>query len=282
MFLMMNSELLVQASREELKNSPAMPAVRRTNRLLIILTVLAGVIIAGFNTIKDAFLRFIVNAAAYIGYLVDKLLSFIYSPVTGGDGLQSGEPVELPQLEIKPPSPFWDILANILAYITLAVLSVLTVIFIVRQLKKLWRKVTELLKKLSGEGRWSPEESYGFSDEKESLIDWQAIRLDYMESIRGWLEQIRRSEPKWSQLTDNRQRVRYLYRHLLIKAVSSGYQPISWKTPNETIRSLAEQDIIAGEDCSMLEDLYGRARYGNGQIQDTEVEMLKKILQDKN
>ncbi|HHY82195.1 MAG TPA: hypothetical protein GX505_05880 [Clostridiales bacterium] len=279
-FFMINSEMLVLASREELEHSSSMPVVRRNNRVLVILTILIGLIIAGYNELKNAALRFLASAAAFIGYIINKILQFLYSPSEGGEAPQGGQMPELPPGEARPTSPFWDMVIEILAYIILAVLAVFIIIFLARQLAKLWHRMVELLKKLMEEGRWTSE-AYGYSDEKESLVDWQAIRNNYIDSFKNWLERIRKSEPKWSQLTDNRQRVRYLYRHLLIKAISAGYSLIPWRTPSETIRNLTEQGMLSKEASPILEDLYGRARYGNELILDAEVEMLRKHLQEK-
>ena len=226
-----------------------MPVVRRNNRILVFVTVLAGILIAGYNTLKDALLTFLKSAVLSVMALIDRLFSMLYSPSPAGETPQGGMPPQLPAVEARPPSPFWEKVTEIMAYAVLLILSAFALFFLAKQLVKLWRRLAAWLKKLMEDG-WAGEHA-GYSDEKESLIDWQIIKQSYVDGIREWLDKVRRSEPRWNKLTDNSQRVRYLYRHLILRAMESGYFFRPWRTPNETMDDLTKKGLL-GEDAREL------------------------------
>lgn len=282
-FLLTNSELINEASRDELKNSTSMPVVRKNNRILIVVTIAISLLIAGFNAIKDGFIHAIKAIGRFIMFVLQKLMELRVSTGGGQGGPSGGGIPELPPAEAKPPSPFWDAVVQIIGIIFLAALLMFAIYFFIKQLIKLWRFIADQIKKLMESGAWSGGSSDEYDDEKESLLDWQSIRQSYADSLRNWWEGIRRSEPKWSQLTDNRQRIRFLYRQVILQAISSGFRFSSYRTPNETIDELTKQGRLEQDTGLQLEKLYGKARYGAGPIQDGQVETLRNnILHQKN
>ncbi|HCS73935.1 MAG TPA: hypothetical protein DIW17_08675 [Clostridiales bacterium] len=280
-FLLSNTEVLTQASQKELKDSTSMPAARKNNRVIIIITISAAVLIAGYQTLKDGFLTAVKAVARFIFTLIQRLLEARDS-LSGGEGPPSGGAPELPPAEVKPPSPFWDAVVEIFGTVILIAMLLFAVYFIIKQLIKLWLFLVEKIKKLMESSRWGNGSEEEYDDEKENLLDWQSIRKNYTDSIRSWWERMRSTEPKWNQLTDNRQRVRFLYRHLIIQAVSSGFRFSSFRTANETIYELIEQGRLDQSTGSQLKSLYGKARYGLDPILDTQVAALgNSILHQK-
>jgi hypothetical protein len=275
-----NSQNLLQASGEDLRESSSMPVVRRNNRILVFVTVLAGILIAGYNTLKDALLTFLKSAVLSVMALIDRLFSMLYSPSPAGETPQGGMPPQLPAVEARPHSPFWEKVTEIMAYAVLLILSAFALFFLAKQLVKLWRRLAAWLKKLMEDGRWAGEHA-GYSDEKESLIDWQIIKQSYVDGIREWLDKVRRSEPRWNKLTDNSQRVRYLYRHLILRAMESGYFFRPWRTPNETMDDLTKKGLLGEDARELLEGLYGKARYTDKAVEDSEVEILRSKLRNQ-
>ena len=274
---LINSDVLMQASRAELKESSSMPVVKRNNRIIMAITLIAGILIAGYNTLKDAFVNALKTAFLFLIGILDRLMNLLYSPMQGGETPGEGQTPQLPPAEPAKSSPFWDMVVMIIGYLIAAALLIGFLILLVRMLIKLFRRLAELLKRWMSEGG-RPDEAYGYSDEKENLIDWQSIRHSYAEGIKDWIERTFRNEPKWSQLTDNRQKIRYLYRHLILRSIAAGYAFRASRTPDETIRDLAEHDKLGKDLQPVLKRLYGIARYGNGTIQDSEVETLKRDL----
>ena len=65
----------------------------------------------------------------------------------------------------------------------------------------------------------------------------------------------------------------------MLKAVDSGYGFRSFLTPNEVLDDLKNHNILDLETKSMMEDLYGKARYGDKDIEGTQVQMLRDRLE---
>lgn len=280
-FLLTNSELINEASREELKDSTSLPVVRKNNRILIAITIVISLVVAGFQTIKDTFLYVVKAIVSFIIYVIKKLME-LRQTTGGGQGgpSEEGAPA-LPPAEARPPSPFWDAVVQIIGTIFLIALLLFAIYFFTKQLIKLWRFIIAQIKKLMESGRWSGVTSDEYDDERESLLDWQSIRQNYADSLRNWWEGIRSSEPKWSQLTDNRQRVRFLYRQLIFQAIDSGFRFSSYRTPRETIHELVNLDRLDQDTAVLMEELYGEARYGEELIKDAQVDKLRNDISNK-
>lgn len=280
-FLLTNSELINEASREELKDSTSMPVVRKNNRILIVITIVISLVIAGFQTIKDAFLYTVKAIVRFIMYVIQKLMELRQSTGGGQEGPSGDGAPELPPAEARPPSPFWDAVVQIIGTIFLIALLLFAIYFFTKQLIKLWRFIIAQIKRLMEAGHWSGGTSDEYDDEKESLLDWQSIRQNYADSLRKWWEGIRSSEPKWNQLRDNRQRVRFLYRQMIFHAIDSGFRFSSYRTPKETIQEMTNLGSLEQETAVLMENLYGKARYGDELIQDAQVDKLRNDILNK-
>jgi hypothetical protein len=276
-FLLINSEVLMQASRAELKESSSMPIVKRNNRILTILLIIVGFVIAGYNTLKEIVVNAVQAVILFLLRLIESIMNLLNTPLKGQP--TPGEPgmPMLPPAEAAEISPFWEMVSTVLGYLALIIAGIGFIFLLGKVLVKLFKFIVELVKRLMAQSNWTGE-IYGYSDEKESLIDWQAIKNSYAEGFKEWLERIFNNEPRWGQLTDNSQRVRYLYRHLVLRAIGTGYSFKASRTPDETIKDLADHDRLEKELQPLMEDLYGRARYGDGEIGTEEVLELKRDL----
>jgi len=277
-FMIANAELLKQASHNEQRFSASMSRIKRNNRMIILLTVLFGAFIAGFNTFKEVFLITLKTVIGFVLYWLGRLFDMASVQRRSQGPPPQGELEVLPEVEAKPMSPFWEKVIEIFAIIILAAALLYALYFLGKKIIQLFRYLAELIRRLREESSWAGDTT-GYSDEKESLLDWQSLRKIYGDALREWLDRIRRSEVKWEQLTDNRQRIRYLYRRLVLKAVDSGYGFRSFLTPNEVLDDLKNHNILDLETKSMMEDLYGKARYGDKDIEGTQVQMLRDRLE---
>lgn len=128
----------------------------------------------------------------------------------------------------------------------------------------------------------------GYKDEKKQLMQWEDIRSSLGQTLKNkWSKWLKR-EPKWADLNNWRDRVRWLYKHNLMQAISHGYFYRKDLTPRETIDDISQQGNYNGqEDDRMisLANYYDKARYG-GQaeiIGDEQVDKLKELtIKDKN
>ncbi len=274
-----NSDVLKKISREELKDSSSLPSVKRNNRIITAVTLVAGLFLAGYHTLKDTVLNAVKAVTFFLLGILWRIMSLLD---TGNRGGEPGGERQTPQLPPAGPaksSPFWDQVVRIIGYVLAAVLLTGFLVFLVRTLIRLFRRFTRWIRHWLAEGGWQGE-TLGYRDEKESLMDWQAVRRNYADSIRDRMGRLFRREPGWGQLAGNRQRIRYLYRHLVQKSIRNGYGFHASRTPDETIRDLAGNGMLEQDLQPSLKRLYGTARYGNGTISDDEVHALKKDLME--
>ncbi|MCR8631714.1 hypothetical protein [Paenibacillus radicis (ex Xue et al. 2023)] len=121
----------------------------------------------------------------------------------------------------------------------------------------------------------------GYEDDVESLMDWKSLRDQLAARLKGWLPH--KSEPleKWEELKDNKEKVRYLYRAWILKAVGEGYQLKRHQTPLENTKDIQKWDPIKGQSPESLISLYEQVRYGGKAAEDREVNDLKKSVEKK-
>ena len=81
-------------------------------------------------------------------------------------------------------------------------------------------------------------------------------------------------------MTDNSQRVRYLYRHLILRAMESGYFFRPWRTPNETMDDLTKKGLLGKMQENCWKAFTG-ARYTDKAVEDSEVEILRSKLRNQ-
>jgi hypothetical protein len=133
-------------------------------------------------------------------------------------------------------------------------------------------------------------ENDGYTDEETVVFSWEAVGRRMQESWLGRLVARSRTE-RWDDQATNRDRVRYLYRIWLRAAVDGGYEPKRQLTPKETASDIAEwsdaaakvqaSKRVGGESAGALLGLYYRARYGESDATDDEIEAVRRKLEPK-
>ena len=89
-----------------------------------------------------------------------------------------------------------------------------------------------------------------------------------------------KSTSKWRDMTENSEKIRFLYIKYIVKLIKGGYKFQKAYTPNEVRSDLA---IEAENQDNMLFDLYNGARYSGGStyITDEQVELAMALVNDK-
>jgi len=79
----------------------------------------------------------------------------------------------------------------------------------------------------------------GYEEEIEKLMTWRDLGRNYADRLREWFAKMMEREKKWSDLETDAERVRFLYRRMLINAVMKGFMFNRADTPRETIQGIA-------------------------------------------
>ena len=85
--------------------------------------------------------------------------------------------------------------------------------------------------------------------------------------------------PKWKNLTDNNQRVRFIFTKQMNYRIKKGYRFNKTRTPNE-IRKELKKYLKEDEDINLLFDTYLLARYENSErtvLDDDLIEKLREL-----
>ncbi|UUZ80703.1 DUF4129 domain-containing protein [Paenibacillus sp. P26] len=170
--------------------------------------------------------------------------------------------------------------------LTATALAVIVLYLLYRLLKQIpgWlRRLLRWLTSLLSFGNRT-DGGAGYEDDVERLMHWK----DFGDRLKGRLQDFlarRPSAPKWEDLTDNKQRIRFLYRDRIARAIRSGAPFRPSLTPKEAVREWERSGSdgtggktgAAASDAKLV-DVYERVRYGERTVSDAEVAELKKSV----
>ena len=134
--------------------------------------------------------------------------------------------------------------------------------------QKLFQSVARFLVRVFE--RISKKLGIGFRGSKNLLVGKTKISFD--EKIFERQREHRKKPPKWKQLKNNRERLRYLYGNMVTHKIKNGKRIHAYDTPSEIKRNSAE-----GEFENELFELYIDTRYDErAEIEDGKIEILKE------
>jgi hypothetical protein len=234
--------------------------------------------------------------AAFIGpslaSLLKDSLGFLLRGISSGakpTASQEPAPTQQPaNTEALPPPGKGSLWAHLLDELLIGILFLLLAAAVIWALYRLYRRAPEYWKRLLGrllsllrlEKKVAP--SAGFTDEETSLFSWN----EALGRLKNRINLTRPKEPDWSELPDNRERVRYAYRRWLRKQIDRGYRQKLGLTPLETeqdvlswLKSAAEtkKKAAPGPEAKTpaLIRLYNLVRYGEQDPSDDEVSGIR-------
>lgn len=246
------------------------------NRLLVAITFLLIIILANFNRFKQAVL-WLVNA---IMLLIAKVILFLSNLVSMSD--QEGEIPPgggmmdiLPETEPRAPNIF-DYLFEVLAYVLVIAFVIALVAVLAMMFYKIIKRLIKALVRLIQQGEWI-EADAGYVDVKEKVMDIKTLGKEYVNRWKDWLTSLIEKEPRWEDLSDVTEKVRYLYRQFLISCMGLGYHPKNYMTPNEIKEDLKGWNEEKGRQAEALVPLYNLVKYGNSANQLIDQDKLNKL-----
>lgn len=266
---LVNRDVLIRASGSNVENYRFLKSVKRNNRILFAVILVLVFIITGYGLVKTILAKGLSGLIKGLRWFFSRF--FYKTPVQPEP--QDTLPDKIPLIPEAKASPFWDLVFEILFWLGLLFALAVLIWFIVKLLKKylplLLRGIKILLR-----GQSSISYRGAYRDEKESLIDLQSLVKNSFASIRDLFKKDRPPMPRWRDMTNNRQRVRYIYYYIVKGAIDKGHDIGPAKTPSEVGQYLLKQELIGEDLVDGLVGLYGRARYSDSEIQDLEVQTL--------
>ncbi len=171
--------------------------------------------------------------------------------------------------EATEPSAFAVILEKIIMVIMIAVFAVAAVFLLYYLFKYIKKLVLNLLDYLKENDKTSSINKY--KDEQESVFDKGMFSIDLKTGWENFKKRFRQKE-KYSDKNDNRQRIRYLYKELMINDINSGIKGDEYLTARDKI---TEDNTTT--DGKMFAQGYEKARYSMHDVSDEEVSAALNI-----
>lgn len=240
------------------------PSVTRLNRYYTLLMFVVAILLTGFGWIY----RWVDLAWRWLA----SLIKFPQGKATQLP-TQPSKP-KLPPFKLPPGHATHSHGSSLWTHILMIIIAVLVSIALVWGLVVAARKILIALQTYLRE---PPPPA--FVDEQESLRKRGWLGEDGL-NLKRWLESLRKREPKWHELKNNRLRVRYIYRNMLRRAVKQGFTHNPALTPDETARDIAawRENEGEGSDLERLIELYREARYAERDVTASDLEQLRDRL----
>jgi hypothetical protein len=183
-------------------------------------------------------------------------------------------PGGMPQLPIdaepREPSPFWDMLQEILFWLV-GVAGTLGLLGLIGYAVLTWL-YPQLRRMLAGLNR-ERELDFDYLDETEKLET-----PDLRSALRRTVGRIRLGRPALPG--DGRERVRMRYRMMLREAARDGFEPAAALTPAETAERLAAEGWRK-RPAALLVRLYNPVRYGDKDVDPAELAELERAWDNR-
>lgn len=258
-------------------NTPKIPfTILRHNRIFVSIIFIIICLIAGYGQLQKFISLLLKGLFGYVFKIIIFLLNVFSQETTNQEVPGIGEPYlfRLPPAEGK--HPIWDYIFHI-AGIALAIavgtaFFCLLVILVYKAVRKLIQSIRKFLQ-IYRENMSSKYNS-GYVDERESLLKPGDLTKNLTGRIKEWLAGMLERESEWGNMGDNKERVRYLYRRLLLNCIAAGYNFKNYFTPRETGIDLMQRDKKNTRQIRTLMELYNKARYGDKNIEDDELESV--------
>jgi hypothetical protein len=275
--LIKNTSQISQANLSASEKRSFSSSVLHRNRLIISVTFALILIISGFSQIKDALSNMLKAFAKWLFLLVGSRTEqeqVLYGPPA--IDLQG-----LLGLGVNAEQTKTSLIIEKIAYGVAILIIALLLYFLFRVVfKKIYHLVLKLVNLimnylLRNTSNISETDDNDYEDEKESLL--KSLSGSYANKFKNWLKDVMEREPKWKDLKDNKERIRYIYRIILFKSVMAGYPYKSYMTPKETSADLSKWNKGKGYDLKESANLYNKVRYSDLEISDEDVERVSNV-----
>jgi hypothetical protein len=234
--------------------------VRRSGTVGIVLFLAATLALASIGTLIQAIGNFFRSLALW----VIQALLFLSSLFRSGSATDTAAPSATQEMlpkDTSTPNPLMELISNIIIAVVLFAVVAGILYALYRFLPKLWKKLMDRLNAVFA--TWKEEES-GYQDRAESLMSLKQALNGAGEQFKKLARRFRR-KPRLTDFATNADKVRFLFRELLHSLTTSGHEPPPGATPNDIART-----------APALAQVYNRARYGEEEPSDGEIERVKE------
>ncbi|HEX7057751.1 MAG TPA: DUF4129 domain-containing protein [Bacilli bacterium] len=271
--LFMNRREIAHASLSGNRNSAVRPDIFRKNAGFTALFLIAAAVAASHAQL-GRILRWIVAGVGHVLLFVTALLQTAPSR----DAPREIAPPTLPPAQGAGKESLLMQIISIVAMAAAGAAMLFLLVKLARAIRPLVLRFLHFLKaKLA-----SREEDASYTDEKISLLRKENKRKSRSPARPRLLRRGKMRE-LWRDAATTREKIRFLYKELILHAIANGFHHKESFTPHVAVRKLVEENLADpardGNMLGELADLYDQARYGPHQMDDINADAIRNRLQ---
>ncbi|MCT2534236.1 DUF4129 domain-containing protein [Aquibacillus koreensis] len=273
-FFVSNEEHLKTATHAKTKDAMVSRVIKNTNRIYLAIMFIAIILLTNFQVVQTLFV-------SVVGGILQTIINITEMfPSNGVEDPQSRPRVEFMFSGGEDQSSFnvwmnWlTIIGGSVLVLALLVLSLMLIFKRTRIIVKRWfAYIQKVFARIFR--RKKDDNVGGYIDESESLIDWKLWREKVTTRAKEVVSSFFSRGPQFHALS-NKEKVRYIYRHLLAEKTKNGFEVKPSNTPHETLIELQRE--VDARLLEELDDAYGQARYSNKDGEHLEVDHLRSLV----
>ncbi|WP_186580831.1 MFS transporter [Aquibacillus kalidii] len=275
-----NDQHLATATLSKKEQPRVSSEIKRNNRVFLIVTILVIGVITNFQVIQHALFVAVKSVAqGVIGFLT----LFESEPEPLETPKQQAQQPLMMQPEEYDPSLFAILMEKLMiltGYLAIVVFIFLLLAVFVKRFRgwliTAYRFVRGLFKQVFSRGNKTETENE-YVDEKESSFDWNLWRKQGQEKVKNMFGRIYKRPVKFDNLS-SREKVRFIYKHLIKEHSKSGSKLSLSATAHEMIRQLEQEYPDRQALLAELELEYDRVRYGDKDGEKTIIDRIAGLI----
>ncbi len=261
-----NRRFLINETQAKNSLSIVPGTVLRGNKIVVVIALVGIIILSFWNTLMEAFL-YILESIAWVINEIFNFFNSLFPPTEGNDGAGGGG-MELPPVGEQNKAVVT--LLDILALLFFVLILFLVIRYFIKNYKRIYKALYDLLSNyFTRIQKWGSTE-HGYFDQEESLLKTETPKR------KSFIKKLFKREPKWRDMQDNNSRIRFIYSKFVIDYIKKGFSFKLAYTPSEVVEQTQNYDKHEENDHTVLGETYNEVRYGNKNVDDETVSILKK------
>lgn len=259
--------------------SSAVRSAKRRNRFMMAMLIGVAALLSAFRQIQHWVETWLKKALAALFGLFGSEQA---PPAAETPEPEAPPPGMFPPAEAKEPAAWLKLLETVLLFIVYGLIIAVLAVVLFLLFRKVFRSVGPLLDKLLKRKGVMEEENGEYQDEIESLMSLTKSRKNKAAALK---KRSRNSASAWAGLTNNGEKIRYLYRVMIERGIMNGYRYRKDLTARESASEVAahvsKNDGVDSGQLDRFMQLYDQARYGKIEPDSGDVERYRKWVEGK-
>src|SRR5690625_2182754 len=278
MFVANDDHLKTSTLSSEKKPFVSKP-VQNQNRIFLAMTIVIIALIANGKIVRDVLWNIFKTS-------INWLLKALAGTVKENGIEEPPPPIDFSFLSAdEEPSAtmkFLEVLLMYAMYIILGIVAIVIVLLLIKKTRiwivKLIRQIIQFLKRILSQIT-ERNETTQYTEEKESVFDWQEWKDEQQSKAKGFIQNIFKRKPSWNSLS-NQEKVRFVFKNFLLQEIDVTTFS-RHATPRETLEQLKLTAQVEESQLDQLRMAYEQTRYGEQDIDEQIINEIYTLINKK-